>query len=176
MKQILKWGSLFQRICASVIDPTKTRELETFAAEALCLLELNFPPRFFDTMTHLPIHLPTQLALCGPVSLHWCYGIERYLEVLTSYIRDMTKPEACIASGYMVDESLGFLTEYFSLYKHTKRRIWDPNQEIRNTSEQLLGKPVRKVLTGLQMSQIHEYVTCHSVHTAELLRYSESLL
>jgi hypothetical protein len=71
-EMIMKWGNLFQRICAPVIDPTKTKELETFAAEALCLLELNFPPSFFDTMTNLPIHLPTQLALCGPVSLHWC--------------------------------------------------------------------------------------------------------
>jgi hypothetical protein len=52
-----------------VIDPAKTRDLETYAAETLCQVELNFLPGFFDTMTHLPIHLPLQLALCGPVQL-----------------------------------------------------------------------------------------------------------
>jgi hypothetical protein len=45
--------------------------------------------------------------------------------VLSSYVRDMAKPEACMASGYMVDESLGFCTEFFKLYQHTKRRIWE---------------------------------------------------
>jgi hypothetical protein len=91
---VIKVGHLFQLLCAKVIDPAKTKDLETFAAEALCLLELNFPPGFFDTMTHLSIHLPVQLALYGPVHLHWYYGIERYLGVLTLYVRDMAKPRS----------------------------------------------------------------------------------
>jgi hypothetical protein len=155
-----------------VIDPKKVRELETSIAETLCLVELNFLPGFFDTMTHLSIHLPTQLALCGPVHLHWCYGIERYLGILTGYIRNMSMPDACMASGYMVDESLGFCTEYFSLYTHTIRRIWDPDQELRDTSEVLQGKPKRFKLSQSQMAHIHEYVLSYSVHTAELLRYA----
>jgi hypothetical protein len=64
-----------------------------------------------------------------------------------------------MASRYMVDESLGFCTEYFALYQHTKRRIWDPEQELKDT-----------VLSNLQRNQIHEYVLNHSVHMAELLR------
>jgi hypothetical protein len=107
---IIKVGHLFQCICARVIDPSKTKELECFAAETICLLELNFPLRVFDTMTHLPLHLLLQLTLCGLVHLHWCYGIERYLGVLTSYVRDQSKPEACMAFGYMIDEYLGFCT------------------------------------------------------------------
>jgi hypothetical protein len=153
-----------------VIDPTKMQELETFAAEAIFLLELNFLPGFFDTMTHLPLHLPMQLAICGPVHLHWCYGIERYLGVLTSYVRDMSKPEACMASGYMIEESLGYCTEYFSLYGYTKRRIWDPEQETKDTSEVLVGKPRRCVLSSIQVRQIHDYVISHSIHTANLFR------
>jgi hypothetical protein len=167
---VIRLGHLFQRLCARVIDLALTRELETYAAETLCLVELNFPPGFFDTMIHLPIHLPVQLALCGPVHLHWCYGIERYMGVLTSYVRDMSKPEAYMASGYMVDESLGFCTEYFQLYQHTRRRIWDPFQELKDTSEVLQGKAKRVVLGHLQMTQIHDYVVEHSVHTAELMR------
>jgi hypothetical protein len=66
---IIKVGHLFQRICAKVIDPRKTKELECFAAEAICLLELNFPPGFFDTMTHLPLHLPLQLVWASAPTL-----------------------------------------------------------------------------------------------------------
>ena len=151
-----------------------TKDLETYAAEILCLAELNFLPGFFDTMTHLPIHLPVQLALCGPVHLHWCYGIERYMGMLTSYMRDMSKPEACMASGYMIDKSLGFCTEYFQLFRHTKRRIWDPYQELKDTSEVLQRKAKRVVLEQWQMTQIHDYVVEHSVHTAELFRCESS--
>jgi hypothetical protein len=67
---IIKLGYMFQGICSRVIDPNKVKELETSIAETLCLLELNFPPGFFDTMTHLTIHLPTQLVLCGPIHLY----------------------------------------------------------------------------------------------------------
>jgi hypothetical protein len=134
---IIKLGHMFQGFCARVIDPNKIRELETCIAETFYLLELNFPPGFFYTMTHLPIHLPTQLALCGPVHLHWCYGIERYFGVLTSYVRNLSVLEAYMVSRYMVDKSLGFCMEYFALYSHKKRRIWDPDQELRDTSEVL---------------------------------------
>jgi hypothetical protein len=153
-----------------VINPRKTKDLECFAVEAICLLELNFPPGFFDTMTHLPLHLPLQLALCGPVHLYWCYGIERYLGVLTSHVRDQSKPEACMASGYMIDESMGFCTEYFALYKHTKKGIWNSDQELKDTNKVIQGKPKRQVLTVHQKNQIHEYVINHSLHTSELLR------
>jgi hypothetical protein len=67
---IIKVDHLFHHICARVIDPSKTKELECFAVEAIFLLELNFPPGFFDTMSHLPLHLPLQLALCRPMHLH----------------------------------------------------------------------------------------------------------
>ena len=117
---IIKVGHLFQRLYVRVVDPRNTKELETFAAEAICFLELNFSPGFFDIITHLPLHLPLQLPICGLVHLYWCYSIERYLEVFTSYMRDMSKPEACMASGYMIDESLGYCIEYFSLYQHTR--------------------------------------------------------
>jgi hypothetical protein len=102
-KTIIKLGHMFSAICTRVIDPNKVKELKTSIAETLCLVELNFPLRFFDTITHLPIYLPTQLALCRLMHMHWCYGIEYYLGVLTSYVKNMSMPEACMASGYMVD-------------------------------------------------------------------------
>jgi hypothetical protein len=30
-----------------------------------------------------------------------------------------------MASGYFIDESLGFFTKYFALYPHTRCRVWD---------------------------------------------------
>ena len=113
--------------------------LRTYSAETLCLLEIHFPPGFFDVMTHLVIHLVDELEICRPVHSRWCYSIERYLGVLTKFVRDKSKPEAGMASGYMIEESLGFGTEYFALYLHARRCMWDSEEEMRDAGELLLG-------------------------------------
>lgn len=165
---VIRLGSLFQRICARVVELDDVPELLTYAAETLCMVEVWFPPSFFDIMTHLPIHLVEELAILGPVHSRWCYGVERYLGILTSYVRNTSRPEACMASGYSVDESLGFVTEYFALFPHTRRRIWDWEEEQRNEGEVLLGKASSKRLDEAELEHIHDYVITHSVHTHEL--------
>jgi hypothetical protein len=169
---IVRLGNLFQRICARVIDPTQSKALLTYAAETLCLLEVWFPPGFFDIMTYLVIHLVEEVDICGPVHSRWCYSVERYLGVLTKYVRDKSKPEACMASGYSVDESLGFCTEYFAIYPHTRRRVWDWEEEQKIEGEVPLGKGTLKRLSDEDLQQIHEYVVEHHVYTAELFRSS----
>ena len=54
--------------------------METLRAEIpiiLCKLETIFPPGFFDSMEHLPIHLPDEALMCGPVQFRWMYPFER---------------------------------------------------------------------------------------------------
>lgn len=84
--------------------------LRIYAAETLCLLKTHFPSGFFDIMTHLIIDLVDELKICGPVHSRWCYSIERYLGVLTKFVREKSKLEAGMASGYMIKELLGFYT------------------------------------------------------------------
>lgn len=74
---IIRLGNLFQRICSKTIRVDSIPELRKFAAETLCLLEIHFPPGFFDIMTHLIIHLVDELEICGPIHARWCYSIER---------------------------------------------------------------------------------------------------
>ena len=109
-----------------------------------------------------------------PVHTRWCYCVERYLSGLVNFVRDKSKSEAGMASGYMVEESLGFCTEYFALYPHTCRRVWDAEEEMRDAGRVLLGKGVPKRLSHEQLLHVHEYVISHSFHTAELLRLVES--
>jgi hypothetical protein len=103
-----------------VIDLDDMPSLKIYVAKTLCLLELWFPPGFFDIIIHLIIHLVEEVEICGPIQARWCYAVECYLEVLTQYVRDMSKLEAGMATGYTVDESLGFCTKYFALYPHTR--------------------------------------------------------
>lgn len=168
---IIRLGNLFQRICSKTIKVDSIPALRTYAAETICLLKIHFPPGFFDIMTHLVIHLVDELEICGPVHARWCYSIERYLGVLTKFVRDKSKPEAGMASGYMIEESLGFCTEYFALYPHTRRRIWDAEEEMRDSGEVLLGRGTPKRLSYQALLHAHDYVIKHSIHTSELLRY-----
>ena len=43
----------------------------------LCKLERIFPPSFFDSMEHLPIHLAYAARVAGPVQYRWMYPFER---------------------------------------------------------------------------------------------------
>ena len=43
----------------------------------ICKLERIFPPGFFDSMEHLPIHLPYEAKIAGPVQYRWMYHFER---------------------------------------------------------------------------------------------------
>ena len=39
-------------------------------------LECIFPPDFFDSMEHLPIHLPYEAKIAGSVQYRWMYPFE----------------------------------------------------------------------------------------------------
>jgi hypothetical protein len=82
-----------------------------------------------NVMTHLPVHLVEQLFTCGPVHCRWMYPIERYLKTLKDYVRTYSHPEGSIAEGYLMDDTLGFCTEYMHQYRGTTHRVWDVEED-----------------------------------------------
>lgn len=83
-----------------------------YATETLCLFELHFPLSFFDIMTHLTLHI----------------------------IEELERPEASMAMGYQDDVALAFATEYFADFPHSRCRIWDGEEELRDSGELVMGK------------------------------------
>ncbi len=80
--------------CGSSNDGGFEKEM----AIALALLEQEFPPSFFEVVTHLLIHLVEELKLCGLVQTQWMYFIERYLKTLKGYVGN-------------IEEAIGFCIE-----------------------------------------------------------------
>jgi hypothetical protein len=109
---MMRMCKVFRRICTKVYNRAEYESLESDVAESLALLEMEFPPSFFDIMTHLPYHLVEELDLCGPVTVRWMYPVERYMKTLKGYVRNMARPEASMAEGYLKEECFGFITEY----------------------------------------------------------------
>jgi len=57
----------FRDTCSSKLNVEYIERLQTNIVETLCKLEMIFPPSFFDSMEHLPIHLPFEAKARGPV-------------------------------------------------------------------------------------------------------------
>ena len=56
---IIRLGKSFSRICCRVVDKREIEALRVYVAETLCILEVCFPPAFFDVMQHTLVHLVT---------------------------------------------------------------------------------------------------------------------
>jgi hypothetical protein len=124
---VMRMSKVYRRICTKVYNPTEFESLQADVAESMAesmaLLEMEFPLSFFEIMTHLPYHLVQELDLCGPVSTRWMYPVERYMKTLKGYVRNMARPEASMAEGYLKDECLGFVTEYLQRFDVVHRRV-----------------------------------------------------
>ncbi|XP_072071886.1 uncharacterized protein [Arachis hypogaea] len=96
---LVRLCSFFRRICQKVISLDEVVNLEAKIAETLCQLERIFPPRFFDIMVHLPIHLANEERLGGPVQYRWMYPVERYLhkDVHTRFNRIPQNNDECVS-------------------------------------------------------------------------------
>ena len=83
---VMRMSKVFRRICTKVYNRADYAFFQADLAESMALVEMEFPPAFFDIMTHHPYHLVRELDLCGPVSTRWMYHVERYMKTLKSHV------------------------------------------------------------------------------------------
>ena len=76
-KTLAKLSQFFKDLCSTVLREDKLLEMERNIPVILCELERIFPPGFFNVMEHLPIHLPKEALMGGPVQYRWMYPFER---------------------------------------------------------------------------------------------------
>ena len=67
----------FKDLCSTVLWEEDLVQMEHNIPIILCKLERIFPPSFFDSMEHLPVHLPYEARVGGPVQYRWMYHFER---------------------------------------------------------------------------------------------------
>ena len=83
---VMRLYKVFKRICTKVYNLAEFESLESNVVESLVLQKMEFPPLFFDIMTHLPYHLVDKLDLYGPITARWMYPVERYMKTLKDYV------------------------------------------------------------------------------------------
>lgn len=74
---ITELSIFFRDLCTTSLKIDHVKKMEANIAEILCKLEKFFPPGFFDSMEHLPIHLPYEAKVGGPVQYRWMFVFER---------------------------------------------------------------------------------------------------
>jgi hypothetical protein len=97
---VMKISRVFKKLCNKVWNPLDIESLQLDVLVNLALLEIHFPPSFFDIMVHLLYHLVNELDLCGPIATRWMYLVKRYMKTLKFFVHNMARLEASMAKGY----------------------------------------------------------------------------
>jgi hypothetical protein len=103
----------YRYICAKEISVEMMQKLEKEIPVLLCKMEKIFPPRFFNPMQHLLIHLPYEAKVGDPVQYRWMYHIKRALRYLKPMVGNRKRVEGCIAETFMLKEVAYFSNIYF---------------------------------------------------------------
>ncbi|XP_021618084.2 uncharacterized protein LOC110619138 [Manihot esculenta] len=103
----------FRDITATTLTEENMNILEKNIVESICKMEKIFPPGFFDSMEHLPIHLAYEAKVGGPVQYHWMYPFERYLFDLKKKVKNKASVEGSIVEAYLIEEISSFCSHYF---------------------------------------------------------------
>ncbi|KAM3362571.1 hypothetical protein P3S68_017425 [Capsicum galapagoense] len=110
--------------------------LERDIPQILCKLERIFTPGFFDSVEHIPVHLPYEAKVAGPVQYRWMYPFERYLRTLKKMIGNKASVEGSICEAYLMMESTQLFSHYFE--PHVISRNHNVDHEIKEAQTYIL--------------------------------------
>jgi hypothetical protein len=74
-KVLAELSHFYRQLCAKEIKKEMMEKLEKEIPVLICKLEIIFPPRWFNPMQHLFVHLPCEANLGGPQQYRWMYHI-----------------------------------------------------------------------------------------------------
>jgi hypothetical protein len=103
----------YRQLCAKEITVEMMQKLEKEIPMLLCKIEKNFPPRFFNPMQHLLMHLPYEAKVGGPIQYRWMHHTKRALRYLKPMVGNRARVEGCIAEAFMLKEVAYFSSVCF---------------------------------------------------------------
>lgn len=115
-KPLTELGLFFKDLCSNTLTMEGLVKLEKNIPIIICKLEKIFPPGFFDSMEHLPIHLPSEAILGGPVQYRWMYPFERVMGDSKRSVRNKARVEGSIANSYLYREASHFFSHHFKTF------------------------------------------------------------
>jgi hypothetical protein len=126
---------IFKQFCNKVWNPSEIESFIVDVAINFALMEMHFPPSFFDIMIHLLYHIVDELNLCGLMVIKWMYLFETYMKTLKNFVQNMARLEDSMVEGYIMDECFSFIIEYLQRFEVVQRHIWDAKKEEKNVND-----------------------------------------
>ncbi|XP_073222391.1 uncharacterized protein [Cicer arietinum] len=139
-------------------------------------LERIFPPGFFDSMEHLPIHLANEAMLGGPVHYRWIYIFERCMGVSKRAVTNKARVEGSICADYIQPETTYFCSHYFKSFnflpttnlsnnRHLECDDLQPSLSILLKRGRPSGKSGTHYLTDneCKSDQVHVLINCDEI-------------
>ncbi|XP_021603851.1 uncharacterized protein LOC110608873 [Manihot esculenta] len=169
---ITELSIFFKQLTSTILREEDMQRLEEDIPVILCKLERIFPPGFFDSMEHLPVHLAYEARIGGPVQYRWMYPYERYNGILKKNIKNKAKVEGSIANAYLVEEASSFCAYYFESHVSTRHRRVPRNDDGGVVEDQEIegnlsifkypGRPIgqskKRILTKDERNAAHLYI------------------
>ncbi|GKV06678.1 hypothetical protein SLEP1_g18537 [Rubroshorea leprosula] len=162
-KDVVEQYKLFNQIHVEDMESLEKSIVVTF-----CKLEKVFPPSFFDIMIHLPLHLPGEAKVAGPVSYRCMYFVERFLRRLKSFVKNTAHVEGSIVEAYIVHEAVMFCSLYMPEVETRLNRVGRNYEGVdESTTSKLqifkcIGRPLREnkyeELSFMEWDQARSYV------------------
>jgi hypothetical protein len=113
-KMFAELSYFYRQICAKQVSKVMTQRLEKKITVLVCKMETVFPPRWFNAMQYLLVHVPWEARVGGPMQFRWTYSQERELKKLRYMVRNKARVEGCIAEAFACKEITNFSSMYFS--------------------------------------------------------------
>jgi hypothetical protein len=79
------------------------------------MLEMHFPPTYYDISVHLLVHLVDQIRALDPMYMHQMFPFERLMKVFRRYVRNRFRPEGGMVKGWSMEEAIEFCTYYLKI-------------------------------------------------------------
>lgn len=125
-------------------------------------MEKELPTSFFNIQEHVLIHLVDEIAIAGVVSARWMFFFERYMKVLKHFVRQRARPEGSMAEGYIVQESLYYVTEYLLTIDRHAPRLWSEDDDEKVSGEVVQGRGKETQLSFEIREKINTFILYNS--------------
>ncbi|WVZ20245.1 hypothetical protein V8G54_007567 [Vigna mungo] len=183
LNPITEISHFFRDLCCATLNDDDLKKMEENIPFILCKMERIFPPSFFDSMEHLPVHLPYEARLGGPVHYRWMYPFERFMGYAKLSVKNKARVEESICVSYLHKETTHFCSHYFKnfmLTPQSSRNEVETEVERLPTTLSVFDEPGRHSgresihwLTNEELTSAHAHVL---INCNEVQPYFDSFL
>nr|KYP73946.1 hypothetical protein KK1_006607 [Cajanus cajan] len=168
LNPLIEVSHFFKDLCSATLKEDDLCRIKDNIPIILCKLGRIFPPSFFDSMEHLPIHLPYEASLGGPVQYRWMYPFERFMGISKRSVKNKARVEGSICAAYLHRETTYFCSRYFNHFMLSttsnrnemvnEKENLPPMLSVFNQPGRQSGKELVKWLIDEQHNSAHVHV------------------